>query len=209
MSEYQSYEFQALHRPLGEADREALRALSGRVRITATSFTNHYQWGDFKGDPRQLMERWFDLHLYVTNWGTRRLMMRLPRRLVERRLLAAFLGKVDWVTVRERDEHLIIDMWRENDEEEYEDWDDGSGWLDALAQRGAAVWAEVETEIARRNAAGYDGAAVPLSDLRAIAAEEGTEADFTRRLAAIRDRHARKQRFLERLNGLEGGRRAG
>ena len=57
LSEYQYYEFQAIDRPLGEADREALRALSTRARITATSFTNHYEWGDFKGDPRRLMER--------------------------------------------------------------------------------------------------------------------------------------------------------
>ena len=73
MSEFQYYEFQAVDRPLGEADRQALRALSTRARITATSFTNVYEWGDFKGDPATLMERWFDLHLYLANWGSRRL----------------------------------------------------------------------------------------------------------------------------------------
>ncbi len=55
MSEYQYYEFQAIDRPLSEADRQALRDLSTRARITATSFTNSYEWGDFKGDPAQLM----------------------------------------------------------------------------------------------------------------------------------------------------------
>lgn len=40
MSEYQYYEFQAIDRPLREADQAALRALSTRARITATSFTN-------------------------------------------------------------------------------------------------------------------------------------------------------------------------
>ena len=49
MSEYQYYEFQAIDRPLDESDREALRSLSSRAQITATSFTNHYEWGDFKG----------------------------------------------------------------------------------------------------------------------------------------------------------------
>ena len=43
MSEYQYYEFQAIDRPLGGADQEALRALSTRARITATSFTNSYE----------------------------------------------------------------------------------------------------------------------------------------------------------------------
>src|ERR1700689_3036034 len=55
MSEYQYYEFQAIDRPLSATDREALRDLSTRARITATSFTNTYDWGDFKGDPAELM----------------------------------------------------------------------------------------------------------------------------------------------------------
>ena len=48
MSEYRYYEVQAIDRPLGEADMEALRILSTRARITATGFTNHYKWGDFR-----------------------------------------------------------------------------------------------------------------------------------------------------------------
>jgi len=43
MSEYQYYEFQAVDRPLTEAERTELRALSSRARITATSFTDHYE----------------------------------------------------------------------------------------------------------------------------------------------------------------------
>jgi hypothetical protein len=57
MSEYQYYEFQAIDRPLDRAAQEALRSISSRARITATSFTNHYEWGDFKGDPRKFMEQ--------------------------------------------------------------------------------------------------------------------------------------------------------
>jgi hypothetical protein len=49
---------------------------------------------------------------------------------------------------------------------------------------------------------GYDRAASPLSDLRALAAEEGSQDDFSRRLASIRARHERKGRFIERLIGL-------
>ena len=41
-----------------------------------------------------------------------------------------------------------------------------------------------------------------LHDLRALADEGGTTPDFARRLAAIRERHARKGRFLERLAGI-------
>ncbi|CAH2403858.1 hypothetical protein MES4922_320036 [Mesorhizobium ventifaucium] len=99
MSEYQYYEFQAVDRPLSEADRQVLRGLSTRARITATSFTNSYDWGNFKGNPVELMERWFDLHLYLANWGTHRLMIRLPIRLVDRRRLDGFLQAADCVDV--------------------------------------------------------------------------------------------------------------
>lgn len=69
MSEYQFYEFHAIDRPLDRAAREALRSISSRARITATSFANHYKWGDLKGDPRKFMEQWFDFHHYLANWG--------------------------------------------------------------------------------------------------------------------------------------------
>jgi hypothetical protein len=376
MSEYQYYEFQAIDRPLDEADRQALRAISTRARITATSFTNSYEWGDFKGDPAKLMERWFDLHLYLANWGSRQLMIRLPKRLVDRSLLDRFLGEVDGVTVRVAGENLILNIVR--DEIEFEDWDDGAGrlaalaplradvlagdlrlfyllWLiaveadafdpdepepvpglgpmtasltafvdffgidpdlvaaaaersavaisdaappdavqkiisamndsektamlarlfegdphvaaelrakigdrlasqsgappaslrtvgelraraqaigrahelaaaeklaaerkrqdqeaeksrrarlDAIARRGEGIWRDVDAEIERQNKSGYDKAVSLLHDLRAVAEEHGTTADFSRRLKTIRERHARKRALIERLAGI-------
>ena len=132
MSEYQYLEFQAVDRPLDEADREALRSLSSRARITATSFSNHYDWGDFKGEPITLMERWFDLHLYLANWGTRELMIRLPKRLVDRARLDSVLDDCSLAEVIESGEWLILDILDDSEPGD-EDWDDGSGWLAALA----------------------------------------------------------------------------
>src|SRR6266566_4323904 len=83
MSEYQYYEFLAIDRPLDERQRAELRALSTRAQITATSFVNEYHWGDFRGNPAALMERYFDAFLYFANWGTRQLMIRLPRDLLD------------------------------------------------------------------------------------------------------------------------------
>jgi hypothetical protein len=370
MSEYQYYEFQAIDRPLGAMDQQALRALSSRARITATSFTNSYEWGDLKGDPRQMMGRWFDLHLYLANWGSRRLMLRLPKRLVDRGRLDALLWQVEYAELIEAGDNVILDIQR--DEVESEGWDDGAGWLAALAplrddllrgdlrmlhllwltgveaeavpedapepvagigpmtgalqafaeffgidpdlveaaaersgapiaiepdvarrriaampegdktallmrlvegdphvgaelraalrqsaaapgetpsaartagelraraaairlareqaeaerlaaerqrqaeaaeqerrarlealiRKGDRVWTEVEAEIERRNAGGYDRATSLLSDLRSVAEARGTLPDFARRLTALRDRHARKERFIERL----------
>jgi hypothetical protein len=374
MSEYQYYEFQAIDRPLTAADRAALRDLSTRAQITATSFTNSYEWGDFQGDPVKLMARWFDLHLYLANWGARRLMIRVPARLIDRDRLDAFLEQVDCVQLTPAGEHLILDIACE--EVEFDGWDDGSGWLAALAplraellsgdlrlfyllwltavegdcfeadepepmpgigpitgaleafanffgiepdlvhaaaehpgvasagglspdairsaiaempdsaktgllvrlfdgdphaaaelradvrkrretgvaaaarrtvgelraqadairlarehaeankaaaerrrqadaaekarhdrlealrRRGESAWREVEDEIERRNSSSYDKAAALLSDLRLLAEKLGTTDEFHRRLHAIRDRHARKERLIERLAAI-------
>lgn len=371
MSEYQYYEFQATDGPLTKADQEMLRGLSTRARITATSFTNHYEWGDFKGDPRRLMESCFDLHLYFTNWGTRRLMMRVPKHLVDQHALGAFLDEVDWATMWSKGAHTVIDICRDEVETDEDAWDGGAGWLatlaplrgdiaagdlrlfyllwlsavaddllrdgtpeplpgigplagaleaaaeffdidrdlveaaaaspyeaelapdasrafvvgldeeerttllirlmegdvhigtelrrraraqdldgdrprrtvgeirakareirdareraeaewrraeearkakeaenarrarlDAVRRRGDSVWREIETEIERRNGHSYDRAAALLTDLKQLAAEGDTAAEFSRRLAAIRERHARKGQFVKRLEGL-------
>lgn len=83
VSEYQYYEFAAVDRPLDGRQLDELRALSTRADITSTSFVNSYQWGDFRGDPRVMMEKYFDAFLYLANWGTRQVMLRLPVRLLD------------------------------------------------------------------------------------------------------------------------------
>ena len=130
MSEYQYYEFLAVDQPLDFAARTELRAISTRARISSTSFVNSYEWGNLKAEPLKLLERYFDLLLYVANWGTRRFAMRLPRTHFEPKSVARFkLG--DLVSVRASGSHVILDIGLE--EVDVEDWDDGSGWLASLA----------------------------------------------------------------------------
>ena len=131
MSEYQFYEFQAIDRPLTAEDREVLRGISSRGKITATSFTNSYQWGNFRGDPTQLMQRCFDLHLYLANWGSRRLMIRLPAHLVDRQRLEALVADVECAELIAAGDCLILDIAR--DELDLEDWGEDSERLAALA----------------------------------------------------------------------------
>ena len=75
--------------------------------------------------------------------------------------------------------------------------------LQAIARRGDSVWREIEAEIERRTirpaTTSYDRAAGLLIDLQAIAEEKSVTEDFVRRLQMIRERHARKERFIERL----------
>ncbi len=63
MSEYQYYEFLAIDRPLTKEQMAELRALSSRATITSTRFQNAYNWGDFRGNPEVLMEKYFDAHV--------------------------------------------------------------------------------------------------------------------------------------------------
>jgi len=129
VSEYQYYEFVAVDRPLTPAQQGELRTLSTRARITASSFVNDYQWGDLKGDPRVWMERYFDAHLYLANWGTHRVALRLPRRLLDPDTAAAYcVGESahSWAT----GEHVILDL---NSEDDDGDWEyDGEGHLASI-----------------------------------------------------------------------------
>lgn len=131
MSEYQYYEFLAVDRPLTPAEMKRLRKLSTRAEITATRFSNEYNYGDFGGSPENMMEKYFDAHVYVANWGTYTLMLRFPRGLIDEELLREYCID-DPFSFRVTKEHLII-SWNCN-LEEGEDWVEGGGWMGQLVQ---------------------------------------------------------------------------
>ncbi len=128
MSEYQYYDFRAVDQPLDKRAMAALRKITSRAEITPTSLINEYHFGDFKGDPDRLMDRYFDAFVYVANWGTHRLMLRLPKRIFD--LAAAKPYCVgDILQARATKEHVILDFCSE---EEGGSWEEGQGWLDSL-----------------------------------------------------------------------------
>lgn len=133
MSEYQRYEFLAIDRTLTDKEMSALRAVSTRAKITPRGFWNEYHWGDLKADPRVLLERYFDAHAYMSNWGARRLMLRLPATGVDRTSLNRyFVGHA--ASIRAAGKHVVIDL--QSDAEDYdtvEDEDDERASLDALS----------------------------------------------------------------------------
>lgn len=92
MRERQVYEFVAVDRPLSEQERMELRAVSTRAEISSTRLWNEYHWGDLKADPRELLARYFDVHLYTAGWGERRLLVRLPADRVDVAAWRPYLG---------------------------------------------------------------------------------------------------------------------
>ena len=131
MSEYQYYEFQALDKPLTKQQQKELRSLSSRAEITATSFVNEYNYGDFRGEPLKLMERYFDAFCYLANWGTRRLMFRLPKTVLDARTARRYCHS-DAASVTETADHVIIDLCLERDPDD--EWLEGSGLLAGMVQ---------------------------------------------------------------------------
>lgn len=129
MSEYQYFEFQAIDRPLTQLEIRELRGYSSRATITPTRFVNEYQWGDFKGDPKRWIEKYFDAFFYVANWGTRRLMLRLPHDLVDLKAIRRYC-RADSARAWRTAEHIIFDFQSEDDGAE--DWAETNGALAAL-----------------------------------------------------------------------------
>jgi hypothetical protein len=128
MSEYQYYEFQAIDKPLDEKSIRALENLSSRAQITPTSFVNTYNYGDFKGNPLKLMEKHFDVFLYVANWGTHWFMLRVPRRLINFDLAKKYCFGEN-ATAYKKGENLIFEFISDTDDYE---WEEGEGWLSSL-----------------------------------------------------------------------------
>lgn len=143
MSGYQFYEFLAIDRPLGREEQELLRKFSSEARIDATTFAVlHDTFTDFPGDPRELMERWFDLHLLRSSMGTRRLMMRVPERSLQCPDLEPFFRHVDWVDVETAGGNTIVDAYLGEllgYDGAHEEWDDGGRRLASIAPLRAAV----------------------------------------------------------------------
>ena len=129
MSEYQYYEFQAIGRPLTEKEMGELRLVSSRARITPTSFVNDYAWGDFKGNADAWMEKYFDAFLYLANWGTHRLQLRLSARLLDLDAAQAYCGGGS-ASARGKAGNVILSFV--SDDEEGGEWVEGEGHLSSL-----------------------------------------------------------------------------
>jgi len=119
MGEYQYYEFQNVDRRLTPVEIDILRRYSTRARITPTSFVNEYHWGDFKGDPDDWMEKYFDAFLYYANWGTYTIKFQLPVALLDPSVVRQYCDG-ELVEVRVASSKVIISFCLSDEDQEYE-----------------------------------------------------------------------------------------
>lgn len=130
MSEYQYYEFLALDKPLTPAQIEAVGQFSSRADISTTRFVNTYNYGDFRGDETDFLTRYFDLHVYVANWGTRRFALALPAQLLDLPVVKDYQDD-DSFDIQTKSNRLILTF---TSQEEGGDGDyGGAGWMASLA----------------------------------------------------------------------------
>lgn len=130
MSEYQYYEFQAIDRPLTQEERAAICELSSRVKPTATTASFTYSYGNFRGDPKQVLARYFDIMYYITNWGTQQLMFRFPTSLINRETIELYCID-NYISLSFAGDWAILD-WEFSQEEGFNDWIEGEGILSEL-----------------------------------------------------------------------------
>jgi len=144
MSEYQYYEFAAVDQLLTEQAQSELRSRSTRATITASSFINEYHWGNLKGEPLDWVERFFDAHVYSSSWGNCRLLLRIPRDIIDAKLMLDCVGTPGLSAsasvptafeVNQTAQHSILD-WSFNDDSgehaRFYEQADGPGWMARL-----------------------------------------------------------------------------
>lgn len=129
MSEYQYYEFRAIDRPLGDRQMRELRAISTRATISRTSFSNHYEYGDLKANPRDLLLEYFDASLYFAHWLYTEVAFKYAKGAVDLKTLRRYAaGQSLQVTTQES--HVVVTMAVERDD--FDGADDGTDWLSSL-----------------------------------------------------------------------------
>lgn len=137
MSEFQTYHFRAVDRPLTSEEQQEVNQLSSRFSTTATSYSLNYSYSDFRHDEEKVLEKYYDAFLYEANWGTRKLMFRFPKDLVDVRALRQFIADdMNYSSIL----FLVKGKWailkfEYGEEEGWLDWlEETPHWLDSMIQ---------------------------------------------------------------------------
>ena len=130
MSEYQYYEFRTINRRLTEKERNEVSGLSSRTTATSTGAVFVYNYSDFRHDEREVLKKYFEAMIYVSNFGTKRLLFKFPRNLINETEILKYCDK-EALTLDKADENVILDISLDDDEGG-DDWVEGEGMLDGL-----------------------------------------------------------------------------
>ncbi len=128
MSEYQYFEFRLDGKSLSENEKRLMSSLSSRAVISSDMASYTYTYGDFRGNPKEILEEHFDAFLYLANWGSKHLIFKLPKALVNIKELKKYQVP-ELINIYSIKKYIIIDIDFCEDENEsgnylidQEDW---------------------------------------------------------------------------------------
>ena len=138
MSEFQYYDFRSIDKPLTDSERREINAWSSRSNASSHRATFNYSYGSFGKNPRDCVARYFDALFYTANWGTRHIIFRFPKKMVDYDALKAFqidasyaTGYTTGIEITRRDEYVLVEF--EYCDEDYAEWiDESDDTLSAL-----------------------------------------------------------------------------
>lgn len=93
MSEYQFYEFKSIDKALTLKEREIVSSWSSRIQVTNSGAVFTYHYSDFPQDELEVVEKYFDAMFYSTNWGTKRLIFKIPKDFIDKKAIKQYCAE--------------------------------------------------------------------------------------------------------------------
>lgn len=125
MSEYQFYDFRAIDQSLTREEKEIVSSWSSRAHVSSGGATFTYHYSDFGQDPLDVVGKYFDMMFYIANWGSRRLIIKIPEAFFDERIRQY---EIEGLEIFDYKKSAIIDI-DVSDEDYHEGWLEGEGML--------------------------------------------------------------------------------
>jgi len=114
MGEYQYYEFCSLNKPLSKEARQYMRSLSSRARVSSHGASYVYNHSDFRGAPKQILLKYFDVFFYISNWGIVNLMFKYPANKINFSAMKKHTKK-DLIAYEKNNGYIIVNIVVDNE----------------------------------------------------------------------------------------------
>jgi hypothetical protein len=138
MSEFQLYDFRRIDKVLNPEEKKAVQGLSSHINVSSRRAVVSYSYGDFKHNEEKIVEQFFDVLLYQTNWGQKKLMFRFPIDSINYKQLSEYeidmghlTGYTTEIRVWKSNEYILLNI--EYCDDDYEDWvEENDNSLDSM-----------------------------------------------------------------------------
>lgn len=120
------YEFCSIKNPIYKNAREDMDSLSSRANVSTHGASYVYNYGNFPGDPKELLLKYFDVFFYICNYGTIQLIFKYKIGQVNIEELKKYDIK-HVISCTQHDKNILLEIYI-NKEEGF-GWTEGEGLL--------------------------------------------------------------------------------